>query len=91
MIVEKSEPERRYKKMADKTLRDLPLGQSARVVGTGFHGSEKRRMLDLGIVGGTRVRALHKSPCGDPVADMIRGAVIAIRGDDAKNIYIGRR
>ena len=91
MIVEKSEPERRYKKMADKTLRDLRLGQSARVVGTGFHGSEKRRMLDLGIVGGTRVRALHKSPCGDPVAYMIRGAVIAIRGDDAKNIYIGRR
>ena len=77
--------------MADKTLRDLPLGQSARVVVTGFHGSEKRRMLDLGIVGGTRVRALHKSPCGDPVAYMIRGAVIAIRGDDAKNIYIGRR
>ena len=45
-------------------------------------------MLDLGIVRGTKVKALHKSPCGDPVAYMIRGAVLAVRGSDAeKNIY----
>ncbi len=77
--------------MTEKTLRELPVGSEGRVVGTGFSGSEKRRMLDLGIVRGTRIKALHKSPCGDPVAYMIRGAVLAVRGTDAEKIFIGYR
>ena len=31
-----------------------------------------------------------KSPGGDPVAYLIKGALIAIRNDDAKNILINR-
>ena len=77
--------------MTLKTLRELPVGDECRVVGTAFRGSEKRRMLDLGIVRGTKVKALHKSPCGDPVAYMIRGAVLAVRGSDAEKISIGYR
>ena len=45
-------------------------------------------MLDLGLVEGTNVEALHKSPSGDPVAYFIRGAVIALRGEDAKKVRI---
>ena len=69
-------------------MRELPVGDECRVVGTAFRGSGKRRMLDLGIVRGTKVKALHKSPCGDPVAYMIRGAVLAVRGSDAEKIFL---
>ena len=50
-------------------------------------GAQRRRMLDLGFVPGSCVRALHVSPWSDPVAYGVRGAVIArldfgpVRGD----------
>ena len=51
-------------------------------------GIERRRMLDLGLVQGTTVEALQKSPSGNPVAYFIRGAVIALREIDAKNVRV---
>ncbi len=51
----------------------------------------KKANARFGIVRGTKVKALHKSPCGDPVAYMIRGAVLAVRGSDAEKIFIGYR
>ncbi len=45
-------------------------------------------MLDLGLVNGTNVEALHKSPSGDPVAYYIRGSVIALRKEDAGKIFV---
>ena len=47
-----------------------------------------RRMLDLGIVRGTKIKALHKSPMGNLTAYLIKGAVIALRDSDAKNILV---
>ncbi|NLA26292.1 MAG: ferrous iron transport protein A, partial [Firmicutes bacterium] len=45
-------------------------------------------MLDLGLTFRTEVAALHKSPWGDPTAYYIRGAVIALRSQDASKIFI---
>ncbi len=47
-------------------------------------------MLDLGLVNGTPVEALQKSPSGDPTAYFIRGAVIALRSEDAGKILVER-
>ena len=71
-----------------QTLDALPLGQSCRVVDIYPQAQLARRMLDLGIVPGTNITALHKSICGDPIAYGIRGAVIALRKEDAKSIAI---
>ncbi len=49
-----------------------------------------RRMLDLGIVRGAKIKALHKSPMGNLTAYFIKGAVIALRDSDAKNILVYR-
>ena len=70
------------------SLSALPIGQTARVTGLSATGSERRRLLDLGIVSGTIIEALQKSPSGDPVAYAIRGAVIALRREDASKIMI---
>lgn len=51
-------------------------------------GNDRRRMLDLGLIYGTKVEALRKSPSGDPVAYEIRGAVIALRSEEASKIFV---
>lgn len=70
------------------SLNRLPIGQKGRVCALDSRGIERRRMLDLGLVNGTTVEALQKSPSGDPVAYFIRGAVIALRDEDARKIII---
>ena len=50
--------------------------------------SIRRRMFDLGIVKGTEIKCMYKSPYGDPTAYGIRGTVIAIRKEDASLIKI---
>ena len=68
-----------------KWLSELKVGEEAVV--TAIH-SDNRRLKDIGLVTGTRVRCVLKSPLGDPVAYNIRGAVVAIRKEDSKNISV---
>lgn len=70
------------------TLADLSPGQQAMVVQVNDPGPAGRRLLDLGLVPGTRVASLRRSPLGDPTAYAIRGAVIALRRDTARQIAI---
>ena len=42
-----------------------------------------------GLIPGTRVTCTAVSPAGDPAANLIRGAVIALRGRDAGGVYLG--
>ena len=63
-------------------------GCSAVVTALRSTGAQRRRMLDLGFVPGSCVRALHVSPWSDPVAYGVRGAVIALRREDAGGVQI---
>ena len=76
-----------------ESLARLGLGQAATVVGfaPGLRGPERRRMLDLGLIPATLVPAEIKSPAGDPTGYRIRGAVIALRRQQAEQIQIERR
>lgn len=70
------------------TLDKLPLGKAANVKSLISQGQARRRMLDLGIVDGTKIEPLYKSPSGNPVAYLIRGAVIALRSDVSNKIIV---
>lgn len=70
------------------SLDALPIGQKGRVKMLTSDGSARRRMLDLGLIVDTVVEALLKSPAGDPVAYNIRGAVIALRSEEARKILV---
>ena len=74
--------------MTTLTLNELPLGYNGKVQELRSYGSERRRMLDLGLVRNTPVRPLFQSPSGDPIAYLIRGTVIALRNEDAQKILI---
>jgi DtxR family transcriptional regulator, Mn-dependent transcriptional regulator len=77
---------------AAKQLNVLQQGESAKVLrlSSRLRGMERRRLLDLGVIPGTIVRAEFASPSGDPVAYRIRGALIALREDQARLIDIER-
>ncbi|NLP34938.1 MAG: ferrous iron transport protein A [Clostridiales bacterium] len=66
----------------------IPCGKSARVKELTSSGNLRRRMLDLGLVIDTVVESLRKSPSGDPIAYEIRGAVIALRSEEASKILV---
>lgn len=70
------------------TLSSLSPGQSARVLGLSPECPMLRRFQDLGLIEGTLVRCLYKSPLGDPKAYLIRGAVIALRKSDADTVAV---
>ena len=69
-------------------LSSLEEGQEALVGTLCAAGSIRRRLRDLGLTDGARVVCLQKSPCGDPTAYLIRGAVIALRRQDAGCIAV---
>ncbi len=74
--------------LKQRTLDRLSIGAVGVVERLTAGGAEKCRMQDLGIVPGAEIKALHKSPAGDPTAYSIMGAVIAIRNADAAKIII---
>jgi DtxR family transcriptional regulator, Mn-dependent transcriptional regulator len=73
-----------------RTLADIERGQSATVtrVSTECRGAQRRRLLDLGVVPGTEITAEMRSPSGDPMAYRIRGALIALRQQQARWIEV---
>lgn len=71
-------------------LNCVPEGQTVRVRELLSTGSMRRRLLDIGLIEGTDVACLQKSPAGDPVAYLIRGSVIAIRSEDSAKILVDR-
>ena len=68
------------------TLDQLMVGEGLTVCGVGGEDAMKRRLEDLGVVEGTRVVCVMRSPLGDPRAYWIRGAVIALRAKDARTV-----
>ncbi len=73
---------------AADNLAGLRPGESARVGALLVEGALRRRLLDLGLVRGTVVKCVGKSPAGDPSAYLIRGAVIALRAGDSAMILL---
>ena len=71
-------------------LADLPVGGEAVVhaLAPSCTGAERRRLLDLGVVPGTRIRCEFASPFGSPRSYDIRGALIALRDYQAERILI---
>ena len=70
------------------TLNEIQPGQHGIVRELKTTGSMRRRLLDIGLIENTEVECLGRSPGGDPSAYLIRGAVIAIRSEDCRDVLI---
>ena len=71
-------------------LSSLRMGEAGEVLGISraCRGAQRRRLMDLGIVPGTVISMAMTSAGGDPKAYNIRGAMIALREDQADFVYI---
>lgn len=70
------------------TLDMMEIGDSAKVTYIDENSNLYQRFLDIGIINDTKIECVLEGPVGDPKAYLIRGAVIAIRSEDAKSIYV---
>jgi len=73
-------------------LSGLALGQQRQVVSISpaCRGPERRRLMDLGIIPGTTIRAEIRSPSGDPTAYSVRGSLLALRKEQANLIWVSQ-
>ena len=66
-----------------KTLKEVKVGETVKVVKLDGEGAVKRRIMDMGITKGSQVYVRKVAPLGDPVEITIRGYELSLRKDDA--------
>ena len=71
-----------------KTLREVPVGSTVKVVKLHGEGAVKRRIMDMGITRGTQVYVRKVAPLGDPIEVTVHNYELSIRKADAEMIEI---
>ncbi|MEE1109922.1 MAG: FeoA family protein [Lachnospiraceae bacterium] len=71
-----------------KTLRDIPVGGTCRVVKLHGEGPVKRRIMDMGITKGVEIYVRKVAPLGDPMELNIRNYELSVRKADAEMIEV---
>ena len=71
-----------------KTLRDVNIGETAKVVKLHGEGAVKRRIMDMGITRNTDVYVRKVAPLGDPVEVTVRNYELSLRKADAEMIEV---
>ena len=70
------------------TLKDVKVGQTAKVTKLTGEGAIKRRIMDMGITKGTDIYVRKVAPLGDPIEVTVRGYELSIRKADAEIIEV---
>ena len=71
-----------------KTLKELKVGDTARVVKLYGEGAVKRRIMDMGLTKGVDVQIRKVAPLGAPIEVTVRGDELSIRKADAEIIEV---
>ena len=71
-----------------RTLKEVKVGETVKVVKLHGEGAVKRRIMDMGLTKGTEVHVRTGAPLGDPVEVTVRGYELSIRKADAEMIEI---
>ena len=71
-----------------RTLRQVPVGGTAKVEKIYGEGAVKRRIMDMGITRGVEVYVRKVAPLGDPIEITVRGYELSLRKVDAESIEV---
>jgi ferrous iron transport protein A len=71
-----------------KTLKEVKVGQTVKVVKLHGEGAVKRRIMDMGITKGVEIYVRKVAPLGDPVEVTVRGYELSLRKNDAQMIEV---
>ncbi|OFI06783.1 ferrous iron transport protein A [Clostridium acetireducens DSM 10703] len=74
--------------MGDLTLSDVDVNTTVKVVNIKPGSKVKRRLMDMGIIRGTKIKVEGKAPLGDPISIIIRGYHLTLRSNEAKDILV---
>ena len=71
-----------------KTLKQIKIGGTAKVVKIHGEGALKRRIMDMGLTKGVEVKVRKVAPLGDPIEIKVRGYELTLRKADAEMIEV---
>ena len=71
-----------------KTLREVPVGKTVKVIKLHGEGAVKRRIMDMGITKGVEIYVRKVAPLGDPIEINLRGYELSLRKADAEMVEI---
>ena len=71
-----------------KTLKEVKVGQTVKVVKLHGEGAVKRRIMDMGITKGVEIYVRKVAPLGDPVEVTVRGYELSLRKNDAEMVEV---
>ena len=69
-------------------LSETQIGQIVTVSQLAGEGSFRRRLMELGLVPGTRVEVIGVAPLGDPLELLVRGSSLSIRRAEAEDVSV---
>ena len=71
-----------------KTLKDVKVKQTVKVVKLHGEGAVKRRIMDMGITKGVEIYVRKVAPLGDPVEVTVRGYELSLRKADTEMVEV---
>ena len=71
-----------------RTLRDVKVGETVKVVKVAGQGPLRRRIMDMGIIRGTGIHVRKVAPLGDPIEVTVRGYELSLRRADVEIIEV---
>ena len=71
-----------------KTLKEVKIDETVRVVKLHGEGAVKKRIMDMGITRGVEIYVRKVAPLGDPIEVTVRGYELSLRKEDANMIEI---
>ena len=70
------------------TLKDLRIGESAKITAVGGEGALRQHFLDMGVVPGAEIKLMKLAPMGDPIEIRVRGYELTLRIEEAEKIEV---
>ena len=71
-----------------KTLKEVAVGKTVKVVKLHGEGAVRRRIMDMGVTKGVEIYVRKLAPLGDPIEIMVRGYELSLRKADAEMIEV---
>jgi len=75
----------------ERSLDALEPGEGGVIARLGGDPSVARRLMELGLVPGTRVHVVRRAPLGDPIELAVKGVHLSLRRSEASHIHVASR
>lgn len=73
---------------ASQRLSSLPPGCAGTVTAVEVAPEHRGRLLEMGLLPGTRIEVIRYAPLGDPVEIKVRGYNLSLRKHEAEQVWV---